>query len=530
MKQTTSFNSPLKGLLSGLLFLLNFSLLCEKPFTGKREARGVWVTRWEYTTSLNTRNAAVQQQKIIEIMKSARRAKLNMVFFQVRGQADACYPSHFEPWAAELTDTLGKDPGWDPLQFAIEQAHRFGLELHAWFNTFTAWRGQMPPPATRPEHIYNAHPEWLCADSAGVPMSLNSHYVFVSPGIPEVREHVHQVAIDIVRNYNVDGIHFDYIRYPEKSNTRGYSHDSISVRRFHSLMENPQGLSWEDWQREQINLFVRRFYEEATALKPMVKISAAVIGKYDWSQWNGYHAVFQDARQWLEEGNMDFLVPMIYWRRHHPEAPFGKIAREWLEKYSYHRYIFPGINARKDNLPDWPEDELERQVEIIRHRNGRGMVFFSYSALERHWENLGAADQLVINFPKGFTYLANVPPMPWKDSHPPRPPRNLRVLKVSPDSIVIAWQPSLPASDGDSAEYYNVYRSTRTPVDISTAANLLAITATADTVFVDREMGKSMKYYYLVTALDDGDNESLASNEVEAIIPAVALADGRNHH
>lgn len=236
-----------------LLVILGVLLIgCGRTiFTGKREARGVWMSRFEYATDRTRNDPSAGQELIRSTFERARAARFNMVFFQIRGNADAFYRSELEPWSAMLTGTLGKDPGWDPLAFAVEEAHRVGLELHCWINTFPLWRGETPPPETVPRQVFLDHPEWIVCDSAGNPMKVKGNeYVWGSPGNPDVRNHILDVVRDIAERYDIDGIHFDYIRYPEGSVTEGYSHDSVSVARFESPEGNPDRLSWEHWQRE----------------------------------------------------------------------------------------------------------------------------------------------------------------------------------------------------------------------------------------------------------------------------------------
>jgi uncharacterized lipoprotein YddW (UPF0748 family) len=203
--------------------------VCHKEKHSTKEARGLWVTRWEWAVKVDSNRATAQQERIKQIFDQAKQAQMNFVLFQIRGHGDAFYQSQFEPWSDLLSDTLGKNPGWNPLAFALEQAHQRGLELHAWFNTFPAWRGTEPPPRTNPENVFGAHPEWIVCDKNGKPMPLNSNYVSLSPGIPEVRDYIHQVAMDIVKNYDIDGFHFDYIRYPEGADKLGYSQDPVSL-------------------------------------------------------------------------------------------------------------------------------------------------------------------------------------------------------------------------------------------------------------------------------------------------------------
>lgn len=495
------------------MFLL-LSLVCkeEKPTT--KEGRGLWVTRWEWAIQSGSDLPASQQQRIIDIFDDAKQAKLNFIVFQIRGNGDAFYRSTYEPWSDLLTGTWGNDPGWDPLAFAVEQAHARGLELHAWFNTFPAWRGTSPPPHTIPEHVYNAHPEWIVCDSSGKPMPLSEHYVSLSPGIPEAREYIQQVAMDIVTHYDIDGFHFDYIRYPESADRLGYSQDPVSIRLFNSPDGNPKNLNWADWQRENINQFVRQFYDEATALKPWLKISAAVIGKYDYSSWNGYHIVFQDAKQWIDEKKMDFIAPMIYWQTNHATAPYGTIVKNWFH-LKHDRYIFPGMMINNLGTENWTRDEVVRQVAINRE-GGNGMVFFSYGGLEKAKAQLKG---------DGFRAYANLPPMSWKDDKPPMDPRNLRANVLSTGHVLLIWSP--PDSSVETADlcHYNIFRSEKKLVDFMNAENLIYITAKPDTFFVDTTIQPGKTYRYIVTALDRVNNESPPSNQVSVLIPQLAVTD-----
>lgn len=492
------------------LILINFiHFSCKPEFTNKQEIRAVWVSRWEYTKNLPENTIPNQQRKIREVMQKTQAAKLNLVLFQVRGQGDAYYRSQYEPWAKELTGRLGGDPGYDPLEIAIQEAHTRGLELHAWFNVFTCWRGTDPPEHTTPEHLFYQHPDWFCVDKSGQPMQLSEHYIFLSPGIPAVREYVHNVALDLVQNYNIDGIHFDYIRYPENARDLGYSHDSISVQRFQTTEGNPNKLVWEDWQREQITQFVTQFYEAAIHIKPMLKISAAVFGRYDLSPASSFHSVFQDSRCWMDIGKMDFIVPMIYWHRAHPTAPFGETALDWIKSNQTNRFIIPGIGAYRQLSADWPANEVKKQVKLIRKLQAVGMAFFSFTAMEQLRQQN--------NF-KGFTTQANIPAMRWKDNIPPLPPHDLQYERAITREIVLNWMPPSPAMDGDCAMYYNIYRSTTPDFDQTDARNLYAITTSPEPLFIDQNVINGKTYYYTVSAMDKGDNESQLSETIKVQI------------
>lgn len=503
---------PCSAILLSLSIFLSLGTICKEEKHNLKEGRGLWVTRWEWAIKADSNRLAVQRAQIQKIFTLAKTARLNFILFQVRGNGDALYRSQFEPWSDLLSDSLGKDPGWDPLAFAVELAHALGLELHAWFNTFPAWRGSAPPPHTTPEHIYHRHPEWLVCDKNGQPMPLGEHYVSLSPGIPEVRNYLQAVAMDIVAKYDIDGIHFDYIRYPEQADKLGYSQDPISLFLFNSLEGNPQNLNWNDWQRENINQFVRQFYDCATAVKPWLKISAAVIGKYDQSNWNGYHTVFQDARRWLSEGKMDFIVPMIYWPTNHATAPYGQIVDDWFN-WPHERFIFPGMMVNNLGSEQWPTSELLQEVAINR-RNGNGMVFFSYSGLE-------TASQLVSQ-KKGFAFLANLPPMTWKDDVPPMDPQHLRGQVLSSGKILLNWSPPIKQLEPTDVAHYNIFRSETSPVNFQNAEKLIHITAQPDTFFIDTDVKPGRNYYYIVTALDRVGNESPPSNQAAVMLPLLA--------
>lgn len=512
-----TFRNLTSFFLLSILCLLLTGFVCREEFSKKREARGVWLSRWEYTSHLDNRTPQAQQQKIIEVMRLARKAKLNFIFFQVRGQCDAFYRSQLEPWAAELTGRLGQEPGWDPLLFAVKTAHRHGLELHAWLNTFSCWKGKQPPPHSTPEHVYHSHPEWLCADKQGKPMTLGDHYIYLSPGIPAVRRHVHQVAMELVNNYNIDGIHFDYIRYPENAKAAGYSHDVISVQRFRSANGNPRQLAWADWQREQINIFLNNFYHKAIQQKPMLKISAAVLGKGDESPTGSFHVVFQDSRRWLQAGCVDFLVPMIYWRRGHPTASFDRLAQNWIQSNATDRLIIPGIGTYKYNRPDWSANEIQEQVDICRRLGAQGVAFFSYSSFKEILK--------IGNYQ--FKHPAILPALPWKDAIPPLTPTNLKVMQQTGRQVALSWSAPLPATDGDAAARYIVYRTPVSYLDPGNARYILDITPYGERSYIDRTVEPGKHYYYVVSALDNGNNESPLSEAAYAEIP-YSIASGAN--
>jgi uncharacterized lipoprotein YddW (UPF0748 family) len=480
------------------LFSLNASGCRDEIFTGKREARGVWMSRFEYSGEGRRADPQASQAYIRAVFARARRARLNMVFFQVRGNGDAYYRSSLEPWAESLSGTLGQDPGWDPLAFATREAHALGLELHVWINTFPIWRGrELPPDTVTPRPIVLEHPEWLVSDSAGIPMPLSEHYVNLSPGVPQARQHILNVVGEIVDRYDIDGIHFDYIRYPEESTRRGYSHDSISVARFTSLEGNPDRLDWDDWQRQQVNQFVFDAYNTITGYKPWIKVSAAVIGKYTGSGWTGYNSVYQDPRRWMELGKMDFIVPMVYWERSHRTHPFVPLVHEWADRVAYDRQVLPGLSVALEREYGW--SEIAAQIRETRQTGLPGVVFFAASSLERNWDQLGMDE---------FPYWSLVPRMPWKDTTLPERPTHLTVL-TSPGAVTLSWE----RPRGDSSLASVVYRTDQAQITPSKVTQILWVSGRHDSVYVDRSPLQGIARY-AVSTLDRLGNESRISDIV----------------
>jgi uncharacterized lipoprotein YddW (UPF0748 family) len=463
--RSNRFARPLPFLLLASTLLI--SSCGRQVFTGKHEARGLWMSRFEYAGGERQNKPDAVKAYIRETFEKARAARMNMVFFQVRGNGDVLYPSSVEPWSTVLTGTLGKDPGWDPLAFAVGEAQRLGLELHAWLNTFPVWRDSVSPPATVPPNPLYAHPEWLICDRDGRPMRLdppNNNYLWASPGNPAVREHILNVVAEVLQKYDVDGIHFDYIRYPEGTEEQGYSHDAVSVARFNDPASNPGRLSWEHWQREQVNQFVFDAYHLVQTRKPWVKMSASVIGEYTGTGWTAYEAVLQDPRRWMEVGKIDFVVPMVYWERAHATKPFIPLITEWHDRVAYDRHVLPGLATRLIERLGW--GELEAQVEAVRATGLPGVVFYSAAGLQRVWDMVGE---------RSFPYWALTPPMPWKPGLTPEAPQEVSISTVSGEPT-LSWN-----AVGGNGISYIVYRSAETAFNTSDVFAIVSVTGRAVT-------------------------------------------------
>lgn len=326
------------------------------------ELRGVWVTRWSYS----------DVDDLEALITELDEANLNTIFFQVRGNGDAYYRSTLEPWASRLTGTLGEDPGWDPLAEVIRIAHGKNMKVHAWVNTFPAWSGTTMPIATTPPHPLRAHPEWLCADQNGTPMPpASSGYQFFSPGNAEVRAHIANVVGELETNYELDGIHMDFIRYPGPN----YCHDAASEAAYTAALATNPGLSYDDFERDNITALV-------TELKARVRfLSVANWGIYEnkwgWSSVSQGNVDFmQDAHHWASNGLVSALCPMIYWATTEPRG--GRLDFQTL--LDDHKaaadaggaMTFAGINAELDL------EEIEKEILYTRTASAAGFVIFDY--------------------------------------------------------------------------------------------------------------------------------------------------------
>ncbi|MEM7798181.1 MAG: family 10 glycosylhydrolase [Chloroflexota bacterium] len=350
------------------------------------EFRGVWVSRFDWTSSFSGANEA----KIEEIVDNAAFAGFNVIFFQVRGEADAFYTPGLEPWSDRMTGgNLGDDPGWDPLAKLIELAHAEGIQVHAYLNIYPIILGcEAPADGTTPRHLYygvidahgvsNGNPSGLQWTSTGTVHCAGGEYQRVSPASVYFDNHLLSVATDIVQRYDVDGIHLDHIRY-----ARGGSFDPVSQSAY---AVDETGLNYDDWQRRQVNGTVFKFYEQIVPLKEDLWLSAAVwpmyIDYWGWGGGEGYYDYYQDSKFWLEDGFIDSISPMIYPAQFNcPDNSFWSQSR-WetlvrdFDGDNAGRYVIPGIGTGYCSF-----DEIEARINKAREIGTAGHALFSYRSL-----------------------------------------------------------------------------------------------------------------------------------------------------
>jgi uncharacterized lipoprotein YddW (UPF0748 family) len=366
------------------------------------------VTRYDYDS----------EAKIARIMDIASRANFNIIYFQVRAAGDAFYRSDIEPCAALLCGKLGGTPSYDPLEVAVREGHKHGLQVHAYLNALTGRSAQsrreclpMPEPDSgNPRHFLLDHPVWVMSEKSGrrLPCPNSEEYVWVSPAYPEVRSRLAHVAADIARRYDIDGIHLDRIRYPGNA----WSWDSASRAGFgKDPSANPS--EWKAYRTGLVNSMVRETYDSMTAVKPSLVLSAAVWGIYDdiwhWKTLAGKTDLMQDARAWARDGYIDVLDPMTYLKikpKHCARIDWACTLDDHLaaEKRTG-RQMYIGIDASKGAR------EIVRQIRLARNRGATGMAIFSFTDANNAnvWPLLKAGL---------FAQKAAVPTMSWKPAAP----------------------------------------------------------------------------------------------------------------
>ncbi len=470
-----------------LIFISLLFITIKTAAQPKHEIRATWITTlggmdWPRNKATNANGIRRQQQELRDILDQLKEANFNTVILQTRLRGDLIYPSAFETFPEALTGKTGRNPGYDPLAFAIEECHKRGMELHAWIVTIPI--GNHRQIKLLDKYSVVRKNRKICKQYQG------SWYL--DPGHPGTADYLAGIVREIVSRYDVDGVHFDYIRYPE--NARRFP-DKDTHRKY------GKGKDLKQWRRENITAITRRLHAEVKQLKPWVKVSSSPVGKfkdtnrYSSFGWNAYETVYQDAQGWLKEGIHDALFPMMYFKDNH----FYPFALDWKENDNG-RWVVPGLGIYflSPKEQDWPIDEVSRQLHFTRQTGLAGHAYFRNRFLLDNVK--GIFDELKNDF---YTTPALVPPMTWQDSIAPTIPTSPVYETLEDGSIKLSWAPS--KDNHDLPVVYHLYTSDTYPVDTENANHLFATFLRDTTLSIKASEGKR---YYAVTASDRYGNES----------------------
>ena len=396
-----------------------------------REFRGVWVASvanidWPSRVGLTT---AEQQAELLTLLDSAVSLRLNAVLLQVRPAADALYASKLEPWSEFLTGVEGRAPSpwYDPLAFAVREAHARGLELHAWFNPYRAGT-----PAQKSRHSASHV-------SRTMPSSVKKYgsYLWMDPGEPAVRRRTLRVVLDVVRRYDIDGVHLDDYFYPyQEYNRRGAVIDFPDTRSWKRYRSSGGRLDRDDWRRHNVDLLVQELYVGIHNVKPWVKFGISPFGIWrpgnppSITGYDAYARLYADSRKWLRNGWVDYFTPQLYWPIAQTAQSYPALLSWWVGENVKQRHMWVGNYTNKagaNGERGWRADEILAQIQVTRAQPGAGgNVHFSGRAF---LENPDSLHEKLRAMP--YAELALVPATRWLAGNPPATPR----VAIQPASV-----------------------------------------------------------------------------------------------
>ena len=469
----------------------------------KREVRSVWMaTVWALDWPSSTSSTTAQKNEMVKYLDVLQKNNFNDVYFQVRTMSDAFYKSSYEPWSSYLTGTRGKDPGWDPLAFVVEECHKRGMECHAWVNPYRFSTGSNWSTA-QDQALKSAGMLLAYTKSDGKTTTI------LNPGLESVRKRIVDVCKEIISNYDVDGLVFDDYFYPEGIPVTSSAGD------YDLWQKSGASMTFGDWRRNNVNQMVADVYKMVQQQKPYVRFgispagaactSAAVAAKHGIdrcpvaSDWQ-YDGIFSDPVAWLEAGTIDYISPQLYWKTNHKTNPFGPMTKWWsyvAKHFGRHHYASHSISFlnSSNTTSDW--EEIGKQVQFSRdytENEAPGAVFYS-AAYVTGKKQSGFGEWLQVN---KFQNKALTPAIDWKKSDLEK----VQVSALSKRATVLSWA-------GVDNVRYSVYAVPES-VNVETldsnipAEYLLGVSyKTTYTMPDDKKSG----YNYAVCVLDRYGNE-----------------------
>ncbi len=404
-----------------------------------REFRGLWVATvgnidWPTVAGQN-QAASMDQMRVI--LDRAQALRMNAVIVQVRAAGDALYRSPLEPWAKALTGTQGTDPGWDPLDAWVTEAHARGLELHAWFNPYRA--GNVSDTSRlAPTHLAKRRPD-LARIAEG--------QLWFDPGEPEVQAQTLAVVTDVLTRYDIDGVHLDDYFYPYPLGSTPVFPDDASYAKY--LAAGGVAMARADWRRQNVNAFIERLYAEVHRVKPTVKVGLSPFGIWRPGYPSGvtgldaFAAIFADSRTWLQNGWLDYFAPQLYWSTYDTGQPFNALLDWWLAMNTQKRHLWPGLAAYRvadGQTETYAASEILAEITATRTRAGAaaggasGTLLYNTTAVRT---NKGGLADLLAS--AGFTNIGVVPASAWLDATVPGAPSVTATLQGT--AMRAQWMP-----------------------------------------------------------------------------------------
>lgn len=499
-----------KQFLALVTFLWIFSTSAFAQTSPKRELRAVWIATvanidWPSSRSLSSPQ---QQQEFINLLDQFKNNGFNAVVVQVRPAADAFYNSTYEPWSEYLTGTQGMAPSpfYDPLAFMIEEAHKRGMEFHAWFNPYRATMSLNTNVA--PTHISRVRPQWM--------VTYDGRKYF-DPGIPETREYVTHVITDVVKRYDIDAVHFDDYFYPYPVPNRDFN-DASSYRQY------GHGMDKDDWRRANIDSLIAMVHRGIHDTKPWVKFGISPFGvwrnhdrdfegSYTHGGQTNYDDLYADVLLWLRNGWIDYVAPQLYWEFGHRLVAYDVLVNWWAQ-HGYGRQVYIGHGVyRLGSSAAWKNpNELPNQVAAARSlATVQGSIF--YSAKSFAGNPFGIQDSLRTHL---YKYPALRPVMSWIKYPVPEAPYFSDAFE-RPTGLEIHW------ADNDTSsltQQYVLYRfEDKEAVNFNDASKMLAVVQQMnDPQFTDATYIKGKNYTYYITALNRLQNESITDQPLKVIV------------
>ncbi len=514
-------------------FLICFRLSAQ--LAPNEELRAVWITTafnidWPSSTKISSEE---QKAEFVNLIEAHKQNGINAVFVQIRPSGEVFYDSKLEPWSHWLNGTQGKapDPYYDPLQFMLVECHKRGIEFHAWFNPFRAV-SNVARVKTVPWHITKQHPEWFVTYGDEITK------IYLNPGVPEGREYIIKVIMEVVHKYDIDGVHFDDYFYPIKQGGKDFpDYESF-------LQYNPFGLSRPDWRRENINDFIRTLSDSINAVKSQIKFGVGPSGVWrnkvndptgsNTRGLSSYDQQYADVVKWLREGWIDYVAPQIYWVIGYKAADYAELV-DWWSRNTFGKHLYIGHATHRINTTNgWRNpSEIPDQIRLNRmYPEVKGSIFYSSTALLNNLN--GVTDSLRNNF---FLASADIPKMPWKiKEHPEdlivtvdttpevfftinRLPEPLAPIKLLAEKIgketLITWKMDESQSKflADTGSYYNVYRFEGKFADYPSPEYLYKTTKKPALMVSRRGLFKK-KFSFIVTAVNRQNREGWPSEAI----------------